>query len=123
MKKTSIQPAIYLIDTLDSGLLDAFHEQAAEVPAVTFDLETTGIQAGVDRIVEIGAVRFVDGEPQTPFNELVNPQCVIPDEAIAVHKITNRKKTVSAGIEPNLLEGHIEGGETSVDVTDDPVAA
>ena len=43
MKKTSIQPAIYLIDTLDSGLLDSFNEQVAGVPAVTFDLETTGL--------------------------------------------------------------------------------
>ena len=58
---------------------------------IAFDLETTGIQAGIDRIVEIGAVRFVDGEAQTPFNELVNPQCIIPEEAIAIHKITNEE--------------------------------
>ena len=54
MKKTPIQPAIYLIDTLDSGLLDAFHEQAAGVPAVTFDLETTGLSPINHQISLIG---------------------------------------------------------------------
>lgn len=56
---------------------------------VAFDLETTGVQAGIDRIVEIGAVRFENGEPVSKYNELVDPQCEIPAEAIAVHKISN----------------------------------
>ena len=43
MNNTSIHPAIYLIDTMDSEMIDAFYEQSAGVPAVTFDLETTGL--------------------------------------------------------------------------------
>lgn len=58
---------------------------------IAFDLETTGIQAGVDRIVEIGAVRFQDGEVVEQYNELVDPLCEIPAEAIEVHKITNEE--------------------------------
>ncbi|MEK9764563.1 MAG: hypothetical protein VW729_17905, partial [Deltaproteobacteria bacterium] len=54
MKKTSIQPAIYLIDTLDSAMLDSFHEQVAGVPAVTFDLETTGLSPIDHQISLIG---------------------------------------------------------------------
>ena len=54
MKKTSIQPAIYLIDTFDSGMLDSFHEQIAGVPAVTFDIETTGLSPIDHQISLIG---------------------------------------------------------------------
>ena len=54
MHNTSIHPAIYLIDTLDSELFDAFHEQAAGVPAVTFDLETTGLSPIDHQISLIG---------------------------------------------------------------------
>ena len=43
MNNPPIHPAIYLIDTLDSAMLDAFREQSAGVPAVTFDLEITGL--------------------------------------------------------------------------------
>ncbi len=56
---------------------------------VAFDLETTGIQPDTDAIVEIGAVRFIDGLPQPPFSALVNPQRKIPPDAIAVHGITD----------------------------------
>lgn len=58
---------------------------------IAFDFETTGITAGVDRIVEIGAVKFVDGEPQKPYSELVNPGMEIPKEAIDVHGISNEE--------------------------------
>lgn len=56
---------------------------------VAFDLETTGIQPEADAIVEIGAVRFIDGIPQAPFSALVNPMRKIPPDAIAVHGITD----------------------------------
>ena len=54
MKKTSTHPAIFLIDTFDSALLKAFHEQVAGVPAVTFDLETTGLSPIDHQISLIG---------------------------------------------------------------------
>lgn len=56
---------------------------------VAFDLETTGIQPEMDAIVEIGAVRFIDGLPQAPFSALVNPQRKIPPDAIAIHGISD----------------------------------
>ena len=43
MNLTFNSSCIYLIDTLDSALLDSFYNQSAAVPAVTFDLETTGL--------------------------------------------------------------------------------
>jgi DNA polymerase-3 subunit epsilon len=58
---------------------------------VAFDLETTGIQPDLDAVVEIGAVKFVDGLPQTAFSSLVNPQRPIPADAQAVHGISDEE--------------------------------
>jgi len=56
---------------------------------VAFDLETTGIYPDEDAIVEIGAVKFLDGLPQDDFCTLVNPGRPIPEEATKVHGITD----------------------------------
>ena len=40
---------------------------------VVFDTETTGLNPYRDRIIEIGAVRFCDGEPVERFHSLVDP--------------------------------------------------
>lgn len=54
---------------------------------VAFDLETTGTLPGVDRIVEIGAVRFVDGEVDSLYATLVDPKIAIPEAASRVNGI------------------------------------
>ena len=56
---------------------------------IAFDFETTGTVAGVDQIVEIGAVRFVDGHVDAVFSTLVDPRRSIPAAASAVNKITD----------------------------------
>lgn len=59
-------------------------------PFIAFDLETTGTLAGVDQIVEIGAVRFdQQGEPETVFTTLINPGVSMPPEASRVNGITD----------------------------------
>ena len=45
---------------------------------VVFDLETTGLSAGRDRICEIGAVRVRALEIEGTFETLVDPQTVLP---------------------------------------------
>lgn len=56
---------------------------------VAFDLETTGLNHAMDEIVEIGAVRVVDGRIAARYQQLVNPGCRIPMEAGRVHHITD----------------------------------
>lgn len=52
---------------------------AFQVPNfIAFDLETTGLDFKNDRIIEIGAVRFIDGKPEEAFSTFVNPGRVIP---------------------------------------------
>jgi len=56
---------------------------------VAFDLETTGTNYDLDAIVEIAAVRIVDGKPQESFHTLVNPGRPIPAAATNVNNITD----------------------------------
>lgn len=58
-------------------------------PIAFIDLETTGINIGTDRIVEIAIVKInVDGA-KTNKRKLLNPQMPIPAESSAIHGITN----------------------------------
>jgi len=58
-------------------------------PLVAFDVETTGLHALCDRIVEVGAIRFgFEGTGET-FESLVNPGCRIPPDVSALHGISN----------------------------------
>ena len=56
---------------------------------IAFDVETTGTESPRDRIVEIAAVRFINGRAADSYVQLVNPGCEIPKGAIRVHGITN----------------------------------
>ena len=60
-----------------------------ETVFVSFDTETTGFSREKDRLVEIGAVKFLgDGTVLATTNWLVNPQRDIPFYATEVHGIT-----------------------------------
>jgi len=58
-------------------------------PLAFFDLETTGIKIGRDRIVQIGIVRLLIDGTRTAYQTLVDPGIPIPSEATAVHGITD----------------------------------
>lgn len=56
---------------------------------VVFDTETTGLSPSKDRIVELSAIRFVDGLPTEIFETFINPEREISPEASAINHITN----------------------------------
>jgi DNA polymerase III subunit epsilon len=56
---------------------------------VAFDLETTGLTPVIDRIIEIGAVRFRTGETLDTFQTLVDPGIPISPGATATNCITD----------------------------------
>ncbi len=60
-----------------------------EKPLAFFDLETTGIRIGRDRIVQIGIVTLLPDGSRVSWESLVDPQMPIPKEATAIHGITD----------------------------------
>ena len=60
-------------------------------PICFFDLETTGIDIGKDRIVEISILKVFPNGNKESKTWLVNPTITIPYETTLVHGITNEK--------------------------------
>ena len=58
-------------------------------PIVFFDLETTGVDTAKDRIVEVSMVKVMPDGDEIVRTRLINPQMHIPEEATAVHGITD----------------------------------
>ncbi len=56
---------------------------------VVFDLETTGINCNTDSIIEISAIKVMDGYVAEEFTTLVNPGCRIPCYASRITGITD----------------------------------
>jgi len=46
---------------------------------VIFDIETTGLDCCIDKIIEIGAIRIINNEIVDEFNYLINPNIKLPE--------------------------------------------
>lgn len=83
---------------------------------VVLDFETTGLRAGADRIIQIGAIKYVNHEKSEVLNTFVNPRRHIP---FSITRLT--------GISNDLVEGapFIEGiiGELLNFIGDFPIVA
>ncbi len=58
-------------------------------PIIFFDLETTGVDTSRDRIVEISMIKIMPGGEEIVKTRRLNPGMHIPEEATAVHGITD----------------------------------
>lgn len=69
-----------------------------ERPLAVFDLETTGVRIGQDRIVQIAIIRINPDGSRDQYSKLVNPEMPIPAESSAIHGIRDE----DVANEPNL---------------------
>lgn len=86
------RPLVYDLDLLDkSRPMDPVTTDLRDLVFVVFDSETTGLDTVKDEVVQLGAVRVVNGRivPVEAFETLVNPGIAIPPSATKVHHIDN----------------------------------
>ena len=96
----------YLVDDLKTIVTDS-KGQLLNDTYVVFDIETTGFSATHDKIIEIGAVKVVNGQITEKFSEFVNPGIPIPMRIEELTTINDSMVKDSPGIEvilPKFLE-------------------
>ncbi|KIT14745.1 3'-5' exonuclease [Jannaschia aquimarina] len=84
------RPLVYDLDLLDrEASQEASDTALRELSVVAFDTETTGLDPARDDVVQIGAVRIVNGKivPGETFERLVDPGRPIPPHSSEVHGI------------------------------------
>lgn len=80
----------------------AFRKMARKQGFVAFDLETTGLSPKRDRIIEIGAIRYQEGEAKESFHTLINPGKHIPESASEINHIYDDMVADAPAIEEAL---------------------
>ena len=96
----------YVVDDLTDIAVNA-GEQTLEDTYIVFDIETTGFSSIRDKIIEIGAVKVVNGEIVDRFSTFVNPERPIPFEITNLTGITDQMVMEYPPIEtilPQFLE-------------------
>jgi DNA polymerase-3 subunit epsilon len=88
------RPTFYEFDLFHHQISEEMAEQSLRrLTCVAFDTETTGLDpAAGDEIVQIGAVRIVNGKliREEMIDQLIDPQRPIPDASSAIHGITQQ---------------------------------
>lgn len=96
----------YLVDDMKE-LVEHSRGQSFSDSYVVFDIETTGFSPEKNKIIEIGAVKVVNGQITDKFSTFVNPDVPIPFEIEQLTGINDNMVLSSPGIEvilPQFLE-------------------
>ena len=66
-------------------------ENAVKIPDryIAVDLETTGLDAKRDRIIEIGAVRVENGQKTASFHTMINPRRALEERIVRLTGISD----------------------------------
>jgi DNA polymerase-3 subunit epsilon len=98
----------HLVRIQATGIVDGFDADTKwiDLPIALIDVETTGRDPAVDRIVEVGIVTGRSGQILERRSWLVNPGRAIPEESRAVHGITDemvKDEPPFSGIKDDVL--------------------
>ncbi|MEZ7172881.1 PolC-type DNA polymerase III [Sporosarcina sp. OR05] len=71
---------------------------------VVLDFETTGFRAGADRIIQIGALKYIDHQQTEIFSTFINPERHIPHKITRLTGISNEMVQWAPTIENKIHE-------------------
>lgn len=100
---------MYMIDTKLGFVMNPSPINLSQASYVIFDLETTGLSARYDRVIEFGAVKVVQGMVRERLNLLINPGpgAKMSEAAYEVSGISLaqlRRKPEMAEVMPQILD-------------------
>ena len=94
----------YLID--EKAVVDGADGRPYDGPIVVLDFESTGLNTAKARIIEVGAVKLVEGTITETFQELVDPEEALPPKIMEITGITDANlqgQPKAAEVLPRLL--------------------
>lgn len=74
---------------------------------VCIDCETTGLDPKADKIIEVAVALFTLTEVLEDFESLIDPQCLIPESSILIHRINDsmvKDKPIIDQVLPQILK-------------------
>lgn len=99
---------------IDDGVPIAYHldhRPLKEATYVVFDVETTGLSAVYDTIIELAAVKMKDGEIVEKFDRFANPHRPLPKKITELTSITDEMLADAPEIEDVLNEFRTFAGD------------
>mgnify|MGYP000597844246 CR=1 FL=1 len=97
----------YLVDDGEPIINNPFSSELDQTEFIVFDLETTGLNPSQHEIIEIGAVKFKDGEKIDQFKSFINPGVKIPTKITDITGINNRMVKDAPGLK-EVIQDFIE---------------
>ena len=82
----------YVVDD-QSAIVTSAKKQTLADEYIVFDIETTGLSKDKNKIIEIGAVKILNGEIIDQFSSLINPCEALSDKIKELTKITDEMLT------------------------------
>jgi len=117
MSPEAARPLIYDFDLMEHDSEHAIEDRPLHsLTFVVFDTETTGLLPHKDEIVQIGAVRVVNGRivPGERIDQLVNPGMPIPPASTKVHHVTNEMVADAPSIDIAARSFHKFSGDAVI---------
>ena len=94
----------YLVD--DKAIVAGADERPYDGPIVVLDFESTGLNTAKAKIIEVGAVKLVEGTVVETFEQLVDPGEMLPPKITEITGITDANlqgQPTAAEVLPKLL--------------------
>ncbi len=88
----------YLVDDGEPIINNPFSSNLDQTEFIVFDLETTGLNPSQHEIIEIGAVKFKNGEKIDEFKSFINPGVRIPAKITEITGINDRMVKDAPGL-------------------------